>query len=66
MKLYEHIKSMTKEEMQEFIYWVYMNGHIDGKNGFCDDYGENSYFGGAVLSMDKDKVMNEVTEFFER
>lgn len=64
--MYEHIQSMTKEEMQEFVYWVYMNGYVDGKNNMCDDYGTGSYFGGAMLSMSKDKVMPELLEFFPK
>lgn len=59
MKMYERIKNMTKEQMSDFIYWVYMNGNADEKDNLCDTYG-NSYFGGALLDMDADDVMPKV------
>lgn len=64
MNMYERIKSMTKEEMQDFVYWVYMNGNADGEENLCDSYG-NSYFGGAMLDMDADDVMSKVCELYE-
>lgn len=63
MNMYEHIKNMSVEEMQKFIYWVYMNGNADGKDNLCDTY-SNSYFGGAMLDMDVDDVMPKVYELY--
>lgn len=61
--MYERIKRMNKEEMQDFIYWVYMNGNADGKDNLCDTYG-NSYFGGAMLDKDMAEVMPKVYELY--
>lgn len=63
MDMYNCIKSMTREQMQDFIYWVYMNGNKDGEENLCDDYG-NSYFGGAMLDMSADDVLPEVHKFY--
>lgn len=62
--MYERIKRMTKEEMQDFIYWVYKNGNADGMENLCDDYGNHSYFGGAMLDMDMADVMPKVYELY--
>ena len=64
MIMYERIKIMTKEEMREFIYWVYKNGHEDGLENLCDDYVSCTYFGGAMLEMDMADVMPKVHELF--
>ena len=61
--MYEFIKDMSMEEMQRFIYWVYMNGINDGKENFCDTYG-NSYFGGAMLTKDAKEVMWDVLAYY--
>lgn len=63
MDMYKRIKCMNREEMQDFIYWVYMNGNADGKENCCDTYG-NSYFGGAMLNMDADDVMSKAYELY--
>lgn len=64
--MYEKIKSMSKEQMQEFIYWVYKNGVMDGRDWMCDDYNSGSYFGGAMLYMYADDVMPKVHELFAK
>lgn len=56
MNMYERIKSMTQDEMREFIYWVYMNGNKDGEMNLCDSP-VCSYFGGAMLNYDVSEVM---------
>lgn len=62
--MYERIKRMTKEEMQNFIYWVYKNGNEDGRENCCDDYGNHTYFGGHILDKDADDVMPKVQELY--
>ena len=65
-EFYERIKRMTKEEMQDFIYWVYMNGNNDSRENCCDTYGYQSYFGGFVLNKDADEVMQKIKEFYNQ
>lgn len=60
--MYERIKSMTREEMQDFVYWVYKNGNLDGQDYLCDDYGNGSFFGGAMLDMDAEYIMEKLHE----
>lgn len=55
--MYERIQRMTFEEMQQFVYWVYMNGNEDGADNFCDSPGFMSYFGGAMLLESASEVM---------
>jgi hypothetical protein len=62
--MYERIKRMTKEEMKDFIYWVYLNGVADEVDNIRDTY-ELGYFGGAMLDMDADDVMSKVHELYE-
>lgn len=61
--MYECIKKMDMEEMRDFIYWVYMCGNKDGEENLCDTYGD-SYFGGAMLSMDAEDVMNDMNAYW--
>lgn len=61
--MYEHIKNMSMKEMREFIYWVYMCGNKDGKENLCDTY-DNSYFGGMMLTMRAESVINDMLEDF--
>ena len=56
--MYNRIKRMTKEEMQEFIYWVYSCGNRDGMEGLEDSYGIQSYFGGYLLTKKASEVMS--------
>ena len=53
--MYERIKDMTKEEMKEFIYMVYLAGNNDGKNNMCDS--PSGYFGGAMLEKNASELM---------
>ena len=64
MTMYDRIKTMTYEEMQEFIYWVYLNGNEDGKQNLCDSPGKCSYFGGAMLDMDPRDVVPEMYKLY--
>lgn len=59
MTMCERVKRMTPEEMQHFVYWVYMCGNKDGSMGLGDSPpgGLISYFGGAMLNMDSTEVM---------
>lgn len=63
--MFERIKRMSKEEMRDFIYWVYMNGQADAKDNLCDSYGDSSYFGGAWMNLDASDVMDEVRQLYE-
>ena len=53
--MYDRIKRMTKDEMKDFVYWVYLMGNEDGYNYCCDSDG--GYFGGHILTLDKTEVM---------
>jgi hypothetical protein len=53
--MYERIKDMTAEEMQQFVYWVYQCGNRDGFDG-CED-SPSGYFGGYLLSLPVTEVM---------
>lgn len=53
--MYERIKRMTKDEMRNFVYWVYMNGNKDGEVYCCDS--EAGYFGGYMLTKPVSEVM---------
>ena len=64
MDMYNCIKNMTREQMRDFIYCVYMNGNADGNENLCDDYGNHTYFGGAMLYMDMADVMPKVHELY--
>ena len=43
MEFFNYIKNMSKEEMNNFIYWIYCRGHEDCKNNLMDD--EYGFFG---------------------
>ena len=55
--MYDRIKRMSKEEMREFIYLVYYSGNKDGREYFCDDFHESSYFGGTMLGKEAKEIM---------
>lgn len=55
MTLYERIKQMTIEEMQVFMYWVYLSGNKDGSEDLQDS--PNGYFGGHFLTLDVNEVI---------
>lgn len=65
MNMYEFIRSMSKEQMRDFIYWVYMNGHADAKYKLCDNYGDCGYFDGTILNMDMADVMPKVYALYD-
>lgn len=46
--MYDRIKRMSKDEMRNFIYWVYLCGNEDGKIGLRDS--DAGYFGGKILN----------------
>ena len=63
--MYERIKQMTKEEMQKFIYWVYLCGNADGKEGLQDS--TDGLFGGHILDMSAEELMpNGVEDLFSK
>lgn len=55
--MYERIKRMSENEMEAFIYWVYMNGNKDGFKGYCDSPSKCSYFGGYMLTQEREIIM---------
>lgn len=68
--MYERIKSMTKEEMGQFIYWVYMNGNRDGKTGYCDDvsafFGSHGYLlNRPVYSIMPHNITDDLWDIFD-
>lgn len=64
MTMYNRIKSMTPSEMQDFIYWVYLHGNRDGREGCQDSYGALcSYFGGYMLTLpDREVIPDGIVE----
>lgn len=66
--MYDRIRNFSKEEMTEFVYWVYIKGNYDGDchwqdhatNGFQD------YFTGRLLCLDADRLIpNGVHDLWE-
>lgn len=55
--MYERIKRMTESEMRKFVYLVYLCGNRDGMQSLEDCFGECSYFGGHMLTLDAAEVM---------
>lgn len=53
--MYDRIKSMTKDEMRKFIYWVYKAGVKDGENDTCDS--ANGFFGGHIIDMPAEELI---------
>lgn len=53
--MYERIKRMSKEEMCDFIYWVYLNGNKDGKLGIADSV--FGFFGCNMLNKNAKEIM---------
>lgn len=51
MTVYEKVKAMTLDELNDFLQWVYMTGNLDGFNG-CSD-GEIDFFGARLLKSDE-------------
>ena len=66
MNMYERVKSMSPEELRQFVYWVYMCGNRDGRE-HLEDSPVISYFGGAMLNMDSTEVMpnNNVKDLWD-
>jgi hypothetical protein len=62
MTFYDKIKTMNKDEMRDFIYWVYMMGNYDGKAdpSCCDSV--LGYFGGGMLDEEYDSNYWEMYE----
>lgn len=54
-KFYEYIKNMSEEEMNHFIYWVYMHGQLDADWDLRDD--ESGFFG-HLASIDSEEVFD--------
>lgn len=64
--MYKRVKRMTKTEMREFIYLVYLCGNKDGKQMLCDSpYG--SYFVQYMLNGSVEKLMpnDKVSDLYE-
>ena len=53
--MYSRIKNMTMEEMQHFVYWVYLCGNKDGEDGVCDS--ALGFFGGYMLTKERAELM---------
>lgn len=65
MTIYERIKSMTKEEMKDFCYWIYLMGNTDGEYLYCDTH--DGYFGGYFLDLDTSEIMpNDDTDDLQK
>ena len=52
---YDKVKEMSLEEMETFIYWVYMNGNLDGQYSH-EDSPYTSYFGGQLLRSKSSEI----------
>ena len=61
--MYDRIKKMTLEEMTDVVFWVYLNGNRDGRNGAEDS--DLGFFGGAILEqLVEDLMPNGVTDLW--
>lgn len=56
-RMYDRIKRMTTEEMERFIYWVYLCGNRDGCQHLEDSPGKWSFFGGHMLTEERTDLM---------
>lgn len=61
--VYDKLKNLTFEEMRSFIYWVYMNGVLDGGNDCADSWG--GFFGGAFLQQDASKLPDNIDDLWD-
>ena len=66
--MYERVKIMNREEMEQFVYWVYMCGNKDGRADCCDSSGGGSFFGGHMLTMPVHEIMpnNKIDDLWNR
>ena len=55
--MFERIKRMDEQEMQSFVYAVYMAGNLDGRKHLCDSDGLPSYFGSEMVYMSAEDWM---------
>lgn len=51
MTVYERVKAMTLDEMNDFLHWVYTCGNINGFDENSDD--EIMFFGAKFLKSDE-------------
>ena len=62
--MYDRIKEMTRDEMQQFIYWVYLMGNKDGRIGFADS--SLGFFGGVILDVPVEELMpNGISDLWD-
>lgn len=63
--MYERIKSMSEDEMQQFIYWVYLNGTSDGSKGLEDS--PSGYFG-IIIHRNVNEIMpnNSIDDLWDK
>ena len=67
MNMYERIKTMTMEEMRNFVYWIYLCGTRDGRDCLEDNFHKSCYFGGAMLIEEASSLMpkNDVEDLWD-
>ena len=54
---------MSLEEMETFIYWVYMNGNLDGQYSH-EDSPYTSYFGGQLLKSKSSEIPESIDDLW--
>ena len=64
MTFEEYIRKMSHKELQNFIYWVYLNGWEDHSMGAEDSPGDWSFFGGAILKYDAKDVIEKLDNYY--
>ena len=60
---YDKVKEMSLEEMETFIYWVYMNGNLDGQYSH-EDSPYTSYFGGQLLRSKSSEIPESIDDLW--
>lgn len=55
MDFYTWIKSASRGQIRDCIYWIYRSGVLDGEMLSWDD--ESGYFGGAILDKSAKEVI---------
>lgn len=64
MTFEEYIKQMSRRELQNFVYWVYENGHDDALVGAEDSPGCSSFFGGGILACPASEVIEKLDNYY--
>ena len=61
--VYDKLKNLTFEEMRSFVYWVYMNGVLDGSHDRADSWG--GFFGGEFLEKEANNLPDNIDNLWD-